>query len=80
MCFIGAHYFSIIKLQQFVNYRAKLQWTLFDDDKPITIFENWENILNFLLSCKSMPTLLVYEQVNENNYEMRDDAIKQADL
>ena len=53
---------------------------MFDDDKPITIFENWENILNFLLSCKNMPTLLVYEQVNENNYEMRDDAIKQADL
>jgi hypothetical protein len=48
---------------------------MFDDDKNITVFENWEGVINFLLTYSNMPTLLTYESVNESNYEMKDEEL-----
>ena len=75
---MAAHYYSIIKLSKYANHRCKPQCTMFDDEKPITTFNDWEGVLNFLLTYQNMPTLLTYEAVGEANYEMKDEELNLA--
>ena len=72
-----AHYFSIIKIGKYINNQYVSQWTMFDDYKNICIFKNWEGVLNFLLAYQSMPTLLTYESVNDQNFELKDEELDQ---
>ena len=41
-------------------------WRLYDDTE-ITIYQDWTQILNKILEFGTLPTVLVYEKVNENN-------------
>ena len=62
ICFLGAHYMTFVK--QIIDEHPI--WRLYDDTE-ITIYQDWTQILNKILEFGTLPTVLVYEKVNENN-------------
>lgn len=58
VCFVGAHYLSFVK--SYAN--NKVIWKLFDDDKPIFVYQSWEAVLHNILQYGNLPTLLIYER------------------
>ena len=62
ICFLGAHYMTFVK--QIIDEHPV--WRLYDDTE-ITIYQDWTQILNKILEFGTLPTVLVYEKVNEHN-------------
>ena len=58
VCFVGAHYFSFIKSE----HNKKIVWKLYDDDKPIFIYQSWESVMYYILQYGNLPTLIIYER------------------
>ena len=44
-------------------------WKLYDDQNPIQIYMSWKEILEKILEYGTLPTVLVYEQINKFNVE-----------
>lgn len=45
----------------------KVEWKLFDDDRPILCYQSWEAVLNYILQYGNLPTLIIYEKVSKKN-------------
>ena len=41
------------------------RWVLFNDEQVYAMAEGWQEILNDCLGSKAYPSVLVYEQVSE---------------
>lgn len=63
VCFLGAHYMVYIKKKREDGTPV---WRLYDDHNPIREFQGWSSVLEEVLAA-SVPTLLVYERVAEDN-------------
>lgn len=68
VCFVGAHYFSFIKSEQ----NKKVIWKLYDDDKPIFVYQSWESVLYNILQYGNLPTLIVYERKSDKNKHLME--------
>ena len=64
VCFIGAHYMTYIKQ---ITSNGIIEWRLYDDQNPIKSFENWVDILYYILTLGQQPTLLLYEKLSRKN-------------
>ena len=65
VCFVGAHYFSFI--HQMNDKTGRPEWLLFDDYKPIRVYDSWEGVLYNIIHYGNLPTLLLYEKVTKVN-------------
>jgi len=68
VCFVGAHYLSFIKSE----LNKKVIWKLFDDDKPILVYQSWEAVINNVLQYGNLPTLLIYERKTDKNKHLTE--------
>lgn len=68
VCFVGAHYLSFIKS----DLNGKVIWKLFDDEKPILVYQSWEAVLNNILEYGNLPTLLIYEKKSDLNKHLAE--------
>lgn len=76
VCFVGAHYFSFIKAMQ----GNKVIWKLYDDDKPIFVYQSWESVLYNILQYGNLPTLMIYEKKTDKNKLMTEKGLSQLQL
>ena len=76
VCFLGAHYMSFVK--QEVDGEAV--WKLYDDTN-ISTFRNWPEVIQLIMKLNILPTLLIYEQINEENKNLdKNDGVSEREL
>lgn len=69
VCFLGAHYITYIKGRSHPDkYNETFPiWKLYDDYKPVDMYMSWKDIIEKILDFGNLPTVLIYEKVNEQN-------------
>jgi len=68
VCFLGAHYMTYVKqITTLSNRDGSLDyhpvWKLYDDYKPVALYQSWKDILEKMLEFGTLPTVLIYERV-----------------
>jgi hypothetical protein len=80
VCFLGAHYMTYIKVKDEGTQSIPV-WKLFDDYKPIQIYPEWKEIMEQILEYGTLPTMLIYERVTQQNIDFdRFDTVNVDDL
>lgn len=68
VCFLGAHYMTYIKIREDAPNSIPV-WKLYDDYKPIQIYTQWKEIMEKILEYGTLPTVLIYEKLSQQNKE-----------
>ena len=59
ICWTGRHYLTIMRV--ILGESQRKEWVLMNDTQ-IKHFENWLEVVNFLLDSGCCPTVLIYER------------------
>jgi hypothetical protein len=58
---------TYVKQSNYQDGIALPLWKLYDDNKPAQIYSSWREILEKILEFGTLPTILIYEKITEEN-------------
>lgn len=58
--YTGNHYFTIVRISSTISDKKKA-WHLLNDEEVRTDgFEDWQDVIQFILQSKCVPTMVIY--------------------
>jgi uncharacterized protein with ParB-like and HNH nuclease domain len=60
---------TYIKKRDYLDSESLPMWKLYDDQNPVRIYMSWKEIMENIIEQGTLPTVLVYEKMNNQNKE-----------
>lgn len=58
--YTGSHYLTIVRVATSLS-RQKKEWHLLNDEElRVEGFEQWEDVINYIMQSQSVPTMVIY--------------------